>query len=52
MKLLDHLLAALSNANPLTAVVLLAISFLAVFHSILSKVLRIIDRLARRRGDR
>ena len=51
MKSIEYLLAALNNAGPLTSLVILTIAFLVVFHSITSKALRVIERLARRRGD-
>ena len=51
MKAIDHLLAAIAKADPVTDLVVLTLAFLFVFHAALSRAFRIIERLVRRRGE-
>lgn len=51
MESLAQLSAALANADPVVVVVVLVLAFLLVFHSLALRTLKLIERLARRRGD-
>jgi hypothetical protein len=52
MESLAKLAAALANADPVVVIVVLVIAFLLVFHSLALRTLELIERLARKRGDR
>lgn len=51
MTFFEQLVMALRDADPLATMGIVVIAFLMALHSLLSKALRVIEHMNRRRGD-